>query len=338
MSLLRYIIKRLITMIPVLAGILILTFFLSRLMPGDPVLAFLRGNTDPETYNFYYRQLWLDRPIIMQFFRYIMDIFSGNWGYSVSISMGMEVWSLIMLRLPRTIDIAVFSIIIASFLGIKIGVISAKNRNKPKDTILRGIALLGVSIPVFYLAILLQYSLAYVFPIFPASGFKSYGLKDPEFITGFRIIDALLTGEFYIIFDYLYHLILPVFCLSFITLASITRHTRSSMLEVLEQDFIRTARAKGCKEKDVINSHALRNSLIPTTTIIGLNFASLIGGAIISEYVFDLKGIGQLLISAIIQSDYWVINALVFFIAIMFIIINLIVDISYGFFDPRIRY
>ncbi len=338
MSLIRYIIKRLITMIPVLAGILILTFFLSRLMPGDPVLAFLRGNTDPETYYYYYRQLWLDRPIIIQFFRYVMDIFSGNWGYSVSISMGMDVWSLIMLRLPRTIDIAVFSIIIASFLGIKVGVISAKHRNKPKDTILRGVALLGVSIPVFYLAILLQYSVAYVLPIFPASGFKSYAFKDPEFITGFRIIDALLSGEFYLIFDYLHHLILPVFCLSFITLATITRHTRSSMLEVLEQDYIRTARAKGCKEKEVINSHALRNSLIPTTTVIGLNFASLIGGSIISEYVFDLKGIGQLLISAIIQADYWVINALVFFIAIMFVLINLIVDISFGFFDPRIRY
>lgn len=338
MSLIKYVIKRIITMIPVLAGVLIVTFFLSREIPGDPVVAFLRGNTDPETYYFYYRQLWLDRPLIIQFYKYIIDIFSGNWGYSVSIVMGKDVWSLIMLRLPRTIDIAIFSILIAGFLGIKTGVISAAHRNKPKDTILRGIALIGVSIPVFYLGLLLQYTLAYVIPIFPAVGFKNLAYRDPEFITGFRIIDALISGEFYLIIDYFYHLVLPVFCLSFVNLAGITRHTRSSMLEVLEQDFIRTARAKGCKEKEVINVHALKNSLIPTTTVIGLNFASLLGGSVLTEYTFGLKGIGQLLISAILQNDYWVINAIIFVTAIFFVCINLVVDISYGIFDPRIRY
>lgn len=338
MSLIKYIIKRIIAIIPVLAGVLIITFFLSRMMPGDPVLGYLRGSGNLDLYHHYYHQLWLDRPIFVQFFKYISDVFSGNWGYSVSIKMGQDVWSLIMLRLPRTIDIAIFSIFIAGFLGIKTGVLSAKFRNKPQDTILRFIALVGVSIPVFYMGVMLQYSLGYVIPIFPAVGFKSMEYSDPEFITGFRIIDAFLSGEIYLIFDYLYHLILPVLCLSFITLAGITRHTRSSMLEVLEQDFIRTARAKGCNEKDVIHKHALRNSLIPTATIIGLSITDLIAGTVLIEYTFGLKGIGQLLVNAIFVADYWVINALVFILSLIFVFINLTVDVLYALLDPRIRY
>ncbi|NVM37304.1 MAG: ABC transporter permease [Candidatus Lokiarchaeota archaeon] len=338
MSLIKFIIKRIIAIIPVLAGVLILTFFLSRMMPGDPVLGYLRGAGNPNLYRYYYHQLWLDRPIFVQFFKYISDVFSGNWGYSVSIMMGQDVWSLIMLRLPRTIDIAIFSILIAGFLGIKTGVLSAKYRNKPQDTILRFVALIGVSIPVFYMGVMLQYSLGYVIPIFPAVGFKNIEYSDPEFISGFRIIDAFLTGKIYIIFDYLYHLILPIFCLSFITLAGITRHTRSSMLEVLEQDFIRTARAKGCKEKDVIHKHALRNALIPTTTIIGLSMTELLAGTVLIEYTFSLKGIGQLLVNAIFVADYWVINALVFIISFIFVFINLVVDLLYAILDPRIRY
>jgi peptide/nickel transport system permease protein len=337
MSIIKYIIKRLIAMVPVLTGVLILTFILSRGMPGDPVAAYLTY-PDREIYNYYRRLLWLDRPILMQFFKYISDIFTGNWGHSVSINRGQDVWSLIMQRLPRTVDISLFSIIIASFLGVKTGVISAKNRNNAKDTIIRGISLIGVSMPIFFLAVLAQWTLCYVFPIFPATGFKDMRYKDPPFITGFRIIDGIISGKLYVVGDYIYHLALPVLCLSFITLAGITRHTRSSMLEVLELDYIRTARAKGCLEKSVINTHALKNSLIPTATVIGLSFSNMIAGAVLTEISFSLSGIGQLLLKAILVADYWVLNALVFLMAIIFVFINLTVDILYGVLDPRIRY
>jgi len=196
----------------------------------------------------------------------------------------------------------------------------------------------GVSIPVFYLGMLLQFLFGYQLNWFPATGFKTAEYQDPEFITGFRIIDSLITGEFYYIVDYLYHLILPVFCLSFITIAGITRQSRSSMLEVLEQDYIRTARAKGCREKDVINVHAYKNSLIPTVTVIGLGFAGLLAGAVLTETTFNLKGIGKLMIDSIRESDYWVLNALVFIITIIFVSVNLIVDVIYAILDPRIRY
>ncbi|MHA1284873.1 MAG: ABC transporter permease [Promethearchaeota archaeon] len=342
MSLIKYIIRRMIALIPVLFGVITLTFILSRLMPGDPVLAMLvsRGilHPAPELVAQLRHQLGLDQPIIIQYFRYLGELFTGNWGISISISRDQPVWNLIMQRLPRTFDLAIFSMIIASYLGIKAGVISATHRNKMRDTVVRGISLIGVSIPVFFLGMLLQYFISYKLNLFPATGYKNMIYEDPPFITGFYIIDSFLAGEFYKIWDYLYHLVLPVFALSFITLAGITRQTRSSMLEVLEQDYIRTARAKGCKEKDVIHTHALKNALIPTVTVIGLNFAALLTGAVLTETTFGLVGVGSLLISAINLTDYWVLNAVVFLIGIIFVISNLATDLLYAILDPRIRY
>lgn len=348
MSLVKYIVKRILVMIPVLFGSLTIGFFLSRMMPGDPVLAYLAARQIPHPsvaqYNHMIAQLGLDQPVHIQFVRYLMDLFSGNWGLSVSIVQGEEVWTLIMQRLPRTIDITIMSMIIASIIGIKAGVISAKHRNKFRDTTIRFIALIGVSIPVYFFGMLLQFFISYQLsnvlgvPTLPGIGFKNMEYEDPAFVTGFRAIDAFISGEWYMITDYLTHLILPVTCLTFITVAGITRQTRSSMLEVLEQDYIRTARAKGCKEKDVINSHALKNSLIPTVTVIGLDFASLLGGAVLTESTFDLDGIGGLLIECVRSVDYWVLTALIFIITLMFVIVVLITDLIYAFLDPRIRY
>ncbi|MGM0470536.1 MAG: ABC transporter permease [Promethearchaeati archaeon] len=339
MSLINYIAKRLLAMIPVIFGAVTLTFILSRGMPGDPVLAYMPvGKPNPDLYAYWTEILGLNDPIIIQYFRYLGDLFTGNWGYSFSIAKDTPVWELIMQRLPRTVDITLFSMIIASLVGIKTGIISAKHRNKPRDAFFRGLSLIGVAIPVFYLGMLLQYFLGYQLNLFPTTGFKTREFTDPNFVTGFRIIDALISGQWYMIPDYLYHLALPVFCLSFITLASIVRLTRSSTLEVLQQDYIRTARAKGCKESDVIYTHAKKNALIPTVTVIGMSIAGLLGGAVLTETTFDLKGMGQLFVRAILTSDYWVLNALVFFIAIIFVAANLIVDIIYGILDPRIRY
>lgn len=344
MSLIKFIIRRLLLAIPVLFGVITLTFILSRGMPGNPVLAYLpEGKINWDLYNALKEQLGLNDHILIQYYRYIGDLFEGNWGVSISIARGMPVWELIWQRLPRTADIALFSVIIAATVGIKIGIISATHRNKAKDTIFRGIAIIGVAIPVFFLGMLLQYTLGYMIrindvAIFPTTGFKDMSYSDPEYVTGFRIIDAFISGEWYMISDYLYHLILPVFCLSFISLAGIVRQMRSSMLEVLELDYIRTARAKGCKEKDVINTHAKKNAMIPTVTIIGLSFGGLLSGAVLTETTFGLAGIGQLLIQAIGDSDYWVLCGLVFFFAIIFITVTIVTDILYGILDPRIRY
>ncbi len=338
MSMIKYIIRRFLTLLPVLFGVITLTFILSRLMPGDPVLAHLPHYFTPEMYQEKLRALGLDKPILEQYFIYLGKLFTGDWGVSVSITKGAPVWDLVLSRFFRTFDIAIASVFIAAFVGIKTGVISATHRNKAKDTVLRGFALVGVSIPVFWMGMILQYFIAYKLQLLPAIGYKTSGIGDPPTITNFRIIDCLLSGNMHLLVDYVAHLILPVLCLSFIFLASITRQTRSSMLEVLEQDYVRTARAKGCREKDVIHTHALKNALIPTITIIGLNFGGLLSGAILTETTFNLHGMGELLIKAITNTDYWVLNGIVFITTIVFIVINLSIDILYGIIDPRIRY
>ncbi|MFX1320322.1 MAG: ABC transporter permease [Promethearchaeota archaeon] len=338
MSMLSYIAKRLVTLVPVLFGVLTLTFILSKLMPGDPVRLLLPRNAPPGAYEALRHSLGFDQPIIVQYFRYIGDLFTGNWGTSISIEPGADVWDLIWERYPRTIELSFISVLIASFLGIKTGIIAAKHRNKWQDTTFRGLALIGVSIPVFWLGMMFQYVFTIQNDWLPSSGFKDPNYPAATYVTGFRLIDTIISGEFYLTIDYLTHLILPVSCLAFITLASITRQTRSSMLEVLQQDYIRTARAKGAKEKKVLHTHALKNALIPTITIIGLNFGGLLGGAILTETTFSLAGVGRMLLDAIRERDIFLINALVFFSATLFVLINLSIDVLYGVIDPRIRY
>ncbi|MHA2006517.1 MAG: ABC transporter permease [Promethearchaeota archaeon] len=342
MSLIKYIIRRLLVMVPVLFGVLTLTFILSRLMPGDPVAARLAAsglhNPSEGLYKRMRCQLGLCDPIIIQYFRYLAELFTGQWGVSVSIVRNQPVWDIVMERLPFTIDLTIFSMIIASYFGIRIGVVSATHRNRSLDTFVRSAALIGVAIPIFFLGMILQYSLGYLVKIFEPTGFLKAEYEYPPFVTGFMLIDSILSGRWYLVTDYLWHLCLPVFCLSFVSLASITRQTRSSMLEVLEQDFVRTARAKGCVEKSVIHSHALRNALIPTVTVIGLSIAGLLGGAVLTETTFGLNGIGKLFIDSILLYDYWVLSALVFLITIIFVVANLLTDVIYAILDPRIRY
>ena len=334
----KYILRRILASVPVLFGVLTITFILSRMMPGDPVLASLPDRFDPDDYTAAYIRLGLNLPIIQQYFLYIGKLFTGDWGLSYVLNQGQPVWEIVMERFPRTFDIAIFAIVIAAIIGLKTGVISATNRNKWKDTLLRGIALIGVSIPIFWMGLILQYFLAYQLDWLPTANYKTPGIGDPPIITLNRMLDALLAGQMYLITDYLHHLILPIFCLTFITIAGITRQTRSSMLEVLEQDYVRTARAKGCKERDVVNTHARKNALIPTVTVIGLNFGGLLSGAVLTETTFNLHGLGEALISAIQNTDYWLLNAIVFLTTLVFIVINLGTDLIYGFVDPRIRY
>ena len=344
-SLFTYIIKRMIQMIPVLIGVLTLVFVLVRFSANDPVIAYLptQGFTQQQYFDMRHH-LGLDQPIIIQYLQFMVNLFSGNWGKSGVISKGSDIWPLVMQRFPRTIEITILAMIIASVVGIKAGTISAKHRNKVQDTTVRGIALLGVSMPVFWLGMLMQYFLSYLLKqvgspfYFPTQGFITPWFPPIQSVTGFRLIDTIITGQFYYFIDYLWHLALPVMALSFITIASITRQTRSSMLEVLEQDYIRTARAKGAREKDVIHSHALKNALIPTVTIIGLNIGALLGGAVLTETTFNLDGMGQLMVTALNRSDFFVLYACVFLVAIIFVVANLVMDLLYAYLDPRIVY
>jgi peptide/nickel transport system permease protein len=339
MNLIKYVIRRIIISIPVLFIALFLTFVLARLMPGNPYI-----NPEPfmgawnfDTMEEMIQKMGLDRPILEQFLLYLQRLFMGDWGNSL-IYDEFSVWEIIAYYMPITIELAIISMILSSVIGIRAGVFTAKHNKTPKDVTVRIITLFGASVPVFLLGMILQYFLAYRLDFFPMIGFKDITLDDPTFITGLRLLDCLITGRFDLLLDTLWHLILPIFCLTFIQIASITRQTRANMLDVLGMDYILMARAKGLSEKQVVYKHALKNAILPSITIIGMNFATVLGGAILTETTFSLNGLGMLLVEVIVQKDYFVLQALVFLITLMFIIINLIVDVLYAVLDPRINY
>lgn len=339
MNLLKYIIRRLISAIPVVLGVFIATFFLSRIMPGNPFVQptiFLKG--DPEHVRKQLEYYGLDQPLFTQFTRYIERMFEGDWGESLVIAVNVPVWDLIKVKFPVTLELCLYSLLLSSFIGVRTGVYSATHKNKAGDSIIRTLAIFGATIPVFILGIIMQYLFTLRISIFPTSGIKSPGVASPITITSFRLIDCLITGEFDLFIDTAWHLCLPIFCLTLIQVAEVTRITRSSMLEVIECDYVRSARAKGCKEKDVTRKHALKNALIPTVTIIGNRFASFFTSTLFLEITFSIKGIGVLFVESILKRDYFIINGIVFIITIMFAVTMIVVDIIYAAIDPRIRY
>jgi peptide/nickel transport system permease protein len=308
-------------------------------MPGNPFLTpgdFIRGN--PEYVRALLEKHGLDKPLIEQFLRYLRNMLRGDWGESLKVAKEVPVWDLIKGKFPVTIETGIYALLISSVVGVRTGVYSAVHRNKPGDTIIRTIALLGVAMPVFWLGILLQYSLSIKLGLFPTIGISKPGIGNPVTITSFRLIDTLITGRFDLFIDTAWHMILPVFVLSFIQVAGLTRYSRSSMLEVLELDYVRSARAKGCKERDVINKHALKNALIPIVTIIGLRFGTVISGAFLTETTFNLKGMAMLFVDAINFRDYFLINGCVFMFTLVYVIVVIFVDVLYAIIDPRIRY
>lgn len=346
MSLVKFIVKRLFALVPILLGALFLSFWLTTEMPGNPFLyAASQSGKWSDTQQTLMEQNMADlgfdgtHSIFYLYGKYLLNLLQGKWGDSISLQEGYPVWELIGHSLPVTIELTVSSTIFSSLIGIYVGKVSAVNRNKWKDTIIRFIALMGVAIPIFWFGLMLQYVFAAKLDLLPGTNYDSPS-NDPirNIITTLPIIDSFLNLQFDVFFDIIWHMILPVFTLTFVTLAGITRQTRSSMLEVLELDYIRTARAKGMPEKNVINKHAFKNAQIPVITVVGLNFAGLLGGAVLTETTFNLNGMGRLLIDAINAVDYFVINACVFYITIIFVVANLAIDVLYGIMDPRIRY
>ena len=333
----RYIARRLLNLIPVLLGITLLVFTFLHLIPGDPAVVMAGERATPEQVAALREQLGLNQPLPVQYLVFLGNLLRLNFG--TSIISGVPIAEEIRTRWPATFELSVAAMLVATIIGIPAGVLAAVRKNSAVDNLTMSGSLLGVSLPVYWLGLLLVYLFAVNLQWLPPSGRISIdaGLNFKP-ITGFYVLDSWLQGDFRALQDVLAHLILPAITLGTIPLAILARITRSALLEVLSQDYIRTARAKGLLERWVILKHALKNALLPVVTIIGLQFGTLLGGAILTETIFSWPGIGSWIYEGILSRDYPVVQGGVVFVAVAFVLINLLVDLSYAFFDPRIQY
>lgn len=331
----RYIVRRLLIMIPVIIGVSAVVFFLIRSIPGDPAQILLGEHSSEEALENIRIQLGLDKPKIIQFFYFLYNMAKGDLGRSFLTNelVSIEIYK----HFPATLELTLCSMAFGTLVGLFLGVTAATHRNSIIDYITTVVSVAGISMPIFWLGLIAIIIFSIKMHILPISG-----RLDPTITfkarSGLIILESLIRGNFTVFKDAIHHIILPAVCLGTIPLASIARMTRSSMLEVLNQDFIRTARAKGLPARKVIYTHALRNALIPVVTVIGLQFGGLLGGAVLTETIFAWPGIGRLSVEAINARDYPVIQGCIIFFALIFVFINLLVDILYAFIDPRIRY
>ncbi len=331
----KYIVKRILMLIPVLLGVSMIVFFLLRVCAPDPAPVVLGEHATTEAMDAWRDANGLSDPIVVQYVNFVKGALTGELGNSYYTKT--PVFDEIMSRFPATAELAVVAIIIASLLGIIMGVITAVKKNTLIDNFGMLFCLVGVSVPIFWLGVMLQIVFAKNLQLLPTTGATS-GAIILDKVTGSYLIDAILSGNMENVKDVAWHMILPSITLAFYTLAIISRMTRSSMLDTLNQDYIRTARAKGISEGRVIRKHALRNALMPIVTVIGLQFGSLLGGAVLTETVYGWPGIGKYLVECVQKSDFPVVQAAVLLIAVIFVTLNLIVDVIYAFLDPRISY
>lgn len=324
--------------IPVLIGVSIIIFTLTR-MTGDPAAAYINEKMSPSQIADVYQKYHFNEPAYVQYLYWFNGIIHMDWGWSKSAAM--PVTDAIAYYLPATFELALFSMVIAVAIGIALGTVSAVKKNKPFDHTTRVISLVGVSIPVFWLGLLLLLVFYFELGWAPKGGrysdiFILNGVVNHT-ATGFLTIDSLLMGNFNFFLDVLWHLILPAITLSFASIALILRMQRNSMLEVLQLDYIKTARAKGLPEKVVIKKHARRNALIPTTTVVGLAFGGLLSGAVLTESIFSWPGLGRWSVNSILRMDTASILGFCLLVAFIYVIANLIVDIMYAYLDPRVK-
>lgn len=331
---LKYIIKRILQVIPVLLGVTIIIFFITRVLAADPAPVVLGEHATQEAMAQWRADYGLDQPLWRQYIDFVVNALHGDLGtsYYTHTPVTQEILS----RFPATAELAVCAIIVAAVIGIALGVMAAVHRNKLADNASMVVALVGISMPIFWSGILLILFFSAYLHILPSSG-RIDPLLQPTGGTGFFIIDTIASGDFEALGNTLQHLVLPTLALSLYSMAIITRMTRSSMVETLNADYIRTARAKGLPKGKVTIKHALRNAMLPVTTVIGLQFGSLLGGALLTETVFAWPGIGKYTVDCVLKSDFPVVQGVVLLVAVIFVVINLIVDIIYAWLDPRIK-
>lgn len=332
---LKYITRRLLMLIPVLIGVSILAFSLIHLVPGDPARSILGEKATADQLEALRAELGLNDPFIVQYGRFVGKLAQGNLGESIQSkeSVATELFQ----KLPATMELAIFAMIIAIIVGVLAGVIAAVKQYSWFDNVSMTVALFGVSLPIFWLGLMMIWVFSVTFNILPPSGRLSTGV-DLHTITNFYLIDSILTGNWTAFFDALKHLLMPGLALATIPMAIIARMTRSSMLEVMRQDYIRTANAKGLKNTIIIFQHALKNASLPVLTVVGLQFGLLLGGAVLTESIFSWPGVGRYVYLAVLGRDYPVVQSTILVIAIIFVLVNLITDILYKYLDPRIKF
>ena len=332
---LRYIVRRLLLLVPILLGVSLLIFFWIRALPGSPAEALLGERATPQLVRQLRERYGLDKPVYRQYLAYLKTTASGDMG--VSVATHRSVVSEIKQRFPATIELALAAMFFAVVVGIPLGFFAAKRHGGFFDNATMIGSLLGISIPIFFLAILLKYFFAVKWQLLPSVGRIDVTLETPH-PTNFYVLDAIISRDWHALWDVIKHLMLPAIALGSIPLAVITRITRAAVLDVQNEDYVRTARAKGLSPLTVDRRHVLRNALLPISTIIGLQTGLLLSGAVLTETVFSFPGMGSWLRDAIFARDYPVLQGGILFLAIVFVFVNLIVDLSYAIINPRIRY
>src|ERR687885_1217900 len=332
---LRFVVRRLLLLIPILLGVSILVFFWVKALPGSPAESLLGERATPRLVAQYKHIYGFDKPLPVQYWNYIKETLQGNLG--TSIATHRTITSEIGARFPATVELAVAAMIVAIGLGLPLGYFAAKRHRGLCDHATLIGSLLGISVPVFFLAIILKYIFAVRLGWLPSVGRIDVTIE-AKHPTNFYVLDAIIERDWSTLWDVIKHLVLPALALGSIPLAVVTRITRAAVLDVQNEDYVRTARAKGLPPLTVDRRHVLRNALLPVSTIVGLQTGLLLSGAVLTETVFAFPGMGSWLRDAIFNRDYPALQGGILFLAFVFVMVNLIVDLSYAFINPRIRY
>jgi peptide/nickel transport system permease protein len=332
---LRYLVRRLLLLIPILLGVSLLVFFWIRALPGSPAESLLGERATPRLVEQYRKAYGFDKPIPVQYWDYLKTTLGGNLG--TSIASHRTITSEIGQRFPATVELALAAMIFAVGFGVPLGFLAAKKHGGIFDNMSLIVSLIGISIPIFFLAVILKYIFAVRLGWLPSVGRIDVTIE-AKHPTNFYILDAIIERDWSTLWDVSKHLVLPAIALGSIPLAIITRITRASVLDVQNEDYVRTGRAKGLAPRTVDSQYVLRNALLPVTTVIGLQTGLLLSGAVLTETVFAYPGMGSWLRDAIFNRDYPVLQSGILFLAFVFVFVNLIVDLSYAIIDPRIRY
>ncbi|MCU0538981.1 MAG: ABC transporter permease [Desulfobacterales bacterium] len=331
-----YVLKRLAYLVPVLLGVTLLVFIISHAIPGDPARMMAGQKASREAVENLRRSMGLDRPLYEQYLRYLAGLVQGDLGFSIRNQR--PVLEDMRDFFPATLELTLASMLLCVTVGVPLGILSAVRRNRPIDHLSRIFSVFGVSMPVFWLGLMLLLLFYRHLGWLPGSGRLDIGIDPPAFVTGIYLLDSLLAGSLGTFRNALAHILLPAFCLSYVYLAIITRIVRSSMIAVMGLDFITTARANGIAEIVIISKHCLKNALIPTVTITGLSIGELLGGAILTETIFNWPGMGKYVVDSVNFLDFPAIMGFTLVVSFAYVLINLAVDVVYAFLDPQIRY